>query len=73
MDHLLNDLEHVQQRLKELERVIAQRCGVSQEAVLIASMPGVSYFTATSLACRVGRFRSGCRRCSSPPPQWGRR
>jgi transposase len=24
-------------------------------AVLISSMPGVSYFTATSLACRVGR------------------
>lgn len=55
MNHLLNDLEHVQQRLKELERVIAQRCGISEEAVLISSMPGVSHFTATSLACRVGR------------------
>jgi transposase len=55
MNHLLTDLEHVQLRLKELEQVIAQRCGVSKEAVLISSMPGVSYFTATSLACRVGR------------------
>jgi len=55
MNHLLTDLEHVQQRLKELEQVLAQRCGVSQEAVLISSMPGVSYFTATSLAFRVGR------------------
>jgi transposase len=55
MNHLLSDLEHVQQRLQELEGVIAQRCGVSKEAVLIASMPGVSHFTATSLACRVGR------------------
>lgn len=55
MNHLLNDLEHVQQRLKELERVIAQRCGISEEAVPISSMPGVSHFTATSLACRVGR------------------
>jgi transposase len=55
MNHLLIDLEHVQQRVKELEQVIAQRCGVSKEAVLISSMPGVSYFTATSLACRVGR------------------
>jgi transposase len=55
MNHLLADLEHVQQRVKELERVIAQRCGVSAEAVLLSSMPGVSYFTATALACRVGR------------------
>ena len=55
MNHLLTDLEHVQQRLKELEQVLAQHCGVSKEAVLISSMPGVSYFTATSLACRVGR------------------
>jgi len=55
MNHLLTDVEQIQQRVKELEQVIAQRCGVSAEAVLIASMPGVSYFTATSLACRVGR------------------
>jgi transposase len=55
MNHLLTDLERVQQRMKELEGVIAQRCGVSAEAVLLSSMPGVSYFTATSLACRVGR------------------
>jgi transposase len=55
MDHLLSDLEQVQRRVKELEQVIAQRCGVSAEAVLLSSMPGVSYFTATALACRVGR------------------
>jgi transposase len=54
MDHLLADLEQVQQRLKEPERVIAERCGVSKEAVLLSSMPGVSHLTATSLACRVG-------------------
>jgi transposase len=55
MNHLLADIEQAQQRVKELEQVIAQRCGVSEEAVLLSSMPGVSYFTATSLACRVGR------------------
>ncbi len=55
MDHLLADLEQVQQRLKELERVISQRAGASKEAAIIATMPGVSHFTATSLACRVGR------------------
>jgi transposase len=55
MTHLLADLEQVQGRRKELEQVIARRCGVSAEAVLLSSMPGVSYFTAVSLACRVGR------------------
>jgi transposase len=55
MNHLLADLEQMQQRLKDLEAVIAQRSGVSKEAAIIATMPGVSHFTATSLACRVGR------------------
>jgi transposase len=55
MNHLLTELEQVQQRRQELEQVIAERCGVSEEAVLLASMPGVSYFTAVALACRVGR------------------
>src|SRR6516225_1719149 len=55
MNHLLADLEQVQGRRQELEQVIARRCGVSEEAVLLSSMPGVSYFTAVSLACRVGR------------------
>ena len=55
MNHLLADLEHVQQRLKELEGVIGKRSGASKEAAIIATMPGVSHFTATSLACRVGR------------------
>jgi transposase len=55
MDHLLADIERTQQRIKELEQVIARRCGVSAEAALLSSMPGVSHFTATSLACRVGR------------------
>jgi transposase len=56
MNHLLADLEQVQQRRKELEQVISRRCGVSAEAVLLSSMPGVGGgFTALSLACRVGR------------------
>jgi len=55
MNHLLADMEHVQQRLKELEGVIASRSGASKEATILATMPGVSHFTATSLACRFGR------------------
>src|SRR5262249_36292073 len=70
MDHLLGDLEQLRQRLKELERLIAQRCGVSEEAGLIASMPGVSYFTATSLACRVGRVER-FPRAASLANYWG--
>ena len=55
MNHLLADLEQAQQRLKELEGVIAQRSGASKTAAIITTMPGVSHFTATALACRVGR------------------
>jgi transposase len=70
MDHLLADLEQIQQRLKELEGVIAKRCGVSNEAVLLASMPGVGHFTATSLACRVGRVER-LPRADSLANYWG--
>jgi transposase len=56
MNHLLADLEQVQQRRKELEAMLAQRSAASKEAAIIATMPGVSHFTATSLACRVGRI-----------------
>ena len=55
MNYLLVDLERIQQRVKELEEVIAQRCASSEEAVLLSSMPGVGRFTAVALACRVGR------------------
>ncbi len=57
MDYLLVDLEHAQQRVGELEEVIIERCGDSKDAQLLRSMPGVSYFTATSLACRIGRVK----------------
>lgn len=57
MNHLLADLEHIQQRFKDLEEVIAKRCAISEEAMLLSSMPGVSYFTAVALACRVGRVQ----------------
>ena len=56
MNHLLIDLEHVQQRMKELEKVIAQRSGASKEVAILSSIPGMGRgFTAMSLACRIGR------------------
>jgi transposase len=56
MNHLLTDLEQVQQRMKELEKVIAQRSGASKEVAILSSLPGMGGgFTAMSLACRVGR------------------
>src|SRR6516225_142370 len=70
MNHLLADLEQIQERRKELEQVIAERCGVSEEAVLISSMPGVSYFTAVSLSCRVGKVERFAR-AHSLANYWG--
>jgi transposase len=55
MNYLLIDLEHAQQRMRELEEKIVQRCGNSEAATLLVSMPGVAHYTATALACRVGR------------------
>src|SRR5262249_6929012 len=56
MNHLLIDLEHVQQRMKELEKVIAQRSGGNKEVAILSSIPGMGRgFTAMSLACRIGR------------------
>ncbi len=57
MNYLLVDLEQAEQRVQELEQVITERCGHSEDAQLLRSMPGVSYFTATSLACRIGRVK----------------
>lgn len=56
VDHLLADLEQIQQRLADLEKMIAERSIASEDAVLLASIPGVAAFTATSLACRIGRI-----------------
>jgi transposase len=57
VNHLLADLEHIQLRIKELEKVIAERCVTNESATLLISMPGVAQFTAISLACRVGRVQ----------------
>jgi hypothetical protein len=48
MNCLLADLEHVEQRYLDLEKVIAQRWIVNEQAVLLSSMPGVGNFTATA-------------------------
>ncbi len=54
LNHLLVDLEHAKQRMAELEEVIRQRCGDSDDAILLATTPGVAHFTATALVCRIG-------------------
>ena len=53
MDYLLADLERIDQRIDELQAVIVERGNAREEATLLTSMPGVSHFTATALACRV--------------------
>ena len=57
MNHLLADLEHVQQRITELEKVIAHRSASKKDVAILSSIPGMGRgFTAMSLACRVGRI-----------------
>ena len=56
INHLLIVLEQVQQRMKELEKVIAQRSGARKEVAILSTIPGMGHgFTAISLACRIGR------------------
>jgi len=55
MNNLIIDLELVQQRMRELEEILAQRCGTSEAATLLVSMPGIGYYSGTALACWVGR------------------
>ena len=54
MDYLLADLEHVQHRVEELEKAIAQR-GAQRRGGAAGIDTGSGCFTATALACRVGR------------------
>lgn len=56
MQYLLADLEYAQHRVDEIEKIIAQRVKTSEDAVLISSIPGAGGYTATALACRVGRI-----------------
>lgn len=55
MNHLLVDLEHLEQRYDELEGIIAERCEKNEAARILTSMTGIGCFTALALACRVGR------------------
>jgi transposase len=71
MNHLLIDLAHVQQRLKELEKVIAERTKTSKEVAILTSIPGMGRgFTAMSLACRIGRVER-FPRANSLANYWG--
>lgn len=54
LDHLLADLDHAQQRIAELEKLMADRFASSDEVVLLATIPGAGVYTATALASRVG-------------------
>ena len=50
------DLEHIERRGEELDKVIAPRCQLSDDAVLLISIPSAAAFTTVSMPCRVGRF-----------------
>src|SRR5262249_42932991 len=70
MAHLRADVEWLQRRLKGLGRGIARHCGPSAEAALLATIPGVSHFTAPALACRVGSIERFAR-AASLANYWG--
>lgn len=70
MDYLLADLEYFESRIEALDEKIAQRYGVSDDAILLATIPGVAAYTATALACRVGRVER-FPRASSLANYWG--
>ena len=70
MNHLLVDLEHIQQRRQELEAVIAKRSTNCEAATILASAPGAGDFTAVALSCRVGRVER-FPRPSSLANYWG--
>jgi hypothetical protein len=50
LDYPLADLEHIERRVEELGKVIAQRCQLSEDAVLLTSIPGAAAFAVTPLA-----------------------
>ena len=70
LDYLLEDLERIEQRIDELQAVIVERSEARPEAMLLTSMPGVSYFTATALASRVSDVKR-FPRSSSLANYWG--
>jgi len=71
MNQLLTELEQIQQRLKELERVISERSTASREVTILSSLPGLGKgYTALSLECRVGRVER-FRRAHSLANYWG--
>lgn len=70
LDHLLGDLEHIGERIDRLDEVIRQRSHESEAANILATTPGVGHFTATALACRIGRVQR-FPRAHSLPNYWG--
>jgi len=57
LDHLLTDFDRIEDRVAELDEMIALRCQNNEDAMLLTSLPGAAAFTATALACRVGRVK----------------
>jgi transposase len=57
LDHLLVEIERIQGWMAKLEMVLVRRCDSSETALLLATTPGVGRFTATALACRIGRVQ----------------
>ncbi len=57
MTFLVSDLERSQKRVDQLETVIIECSKLNCDEKLLRSIRGVSYFSATSLVCRVGNVQ----------------
>jgi len=61
---LLEQWTLVDKQLKEADEQIKQRQVKNEIAILLASIPGISYFSSLTLACRIGAIEDFPRGCS---------
>ena len=61
---LLEQWTLVDKQLKEVAEQIKQRQVQNEVAILLASVPGMSYFSSLSVACRIGAIEDFPRSCS---------
>ena len=56
IDQHLADLEHTQQRLKEVESRMKSFCSADALIALLMTLPGIGFLTAVTLRAEIGRF-----------------
>lgn len=57
MDQILARWSNLSTQRDQIDRRIADRCASAQHVQLLRTTPGISYYTALALACRIGDIR----------------